>query len=44
MIRPVDKRTPDLIQENAQLLLWFTEQFEETRRLFVPCLRIEDNR
>jgi hypothetical protein len=43
MLRPVDRRTPELIQENTELLLWFTEQFEQTRRLFAPYLHLADN-
>jgi hypothetical protein len=44
MVRPVESRTPALVQERMQLLLWFSEQFEPTRRLFAPYLRIEDGR
>jgi hypothetical protein len=44
MVRRIESRTPALVQENMQLLLWFSEQFEPTRRLFAPYLRLEDGR
>jgi hypothetical protein len=40
MIEPPERRTPELIQEHTDLLLWFSEQFEEARRRFVPYLRL----
>ena len=40
MKEPVDRRTPELEQEWADLLLWFTEQFEVARRRFAPHLRL----
>jgi hypothetical protein len=35
-----ERHTPELVDEQFQLSCWFTEQFEETRRRFVPFLRL----
>lgn len=35
-----ERHTPELINEQMMLSLWFTEQFEETRKRFAPFLRI----
>lgn len=40
LIEPPERRTRDLIDEEMQLMLWFTEQFEEARRRFAPYLRL----
>jgi hypothetical protein len=40
MIEPPDRRTPELTEEEAQHLLWFSEQFEVVRSKFAPYLRI----
>jgi hypothetical protein len=40
MIEPIDRRTPELIQEESELMLWFSEQFEVTRSRFAPYLRL----
>jgi hypothetical protein len=40
MLKPVERRTPELIQEESDLALWFSQQFEETRKRFVPFLRL----
>jgi hypothetical protein len=41
-MQDLERRTPELINEQSELALWFTEQFEETRRRFAPFLRIRD--
>jgi hypothetical protein len=41
MIEPPDRRTPNLIQEEVDLMLWFSNQFDETRSLFAPYLRLD---
>ena len=41
MTGPPEHRTPELTREWADLMLWFTNQFNETRRVFVPYLRLE---
>jgi hypothetical protein len=40
MLEPVDRRTPELIREQTELALWFSQQFEETRKRFVGFLRL----
>jgi hypothetical protein len=35
-----DRRTPELSKEWADAMLWFSEQFEESRRRFAPYLRL----
>ena len=32
------RRTPELVNEEMHLMLWFTEQFEEARKKFAPYL------
>jgi hypothetical protein len=41
MIEPPDRRTPNLIQEEVDLMLWFSTQFDKTRSLFAPYLRLD---
>ncbi|HXG54890.1 MAG TPA: hypothetical protein VNJ03_05875 [Vicinamibacterales bacterium] len=40
MSEPPDRRTPELSQAWADAMLWFSEQFEESRRRFAPYLRL----
>jgi len=40
MLEPPERRTPELIQEESDLMLWFSEQFEVARNRFVPYLRL----
>lgn len=40
MSEPPERRTPELSQEWANAMLWFSEQFEESRRRFAPYLRL----
>ncbi|MGE3336156.1 MAG: hypothetical protein AB7I36_21195 [Rhodospirillaceae bacterium] len=43
MLEAPERRTSELIQEETGLLLWFSEQFEETRRRFVRYLRLSSH-
>ena len=43
MLEPPEKRTPELVREDADLLLWFTEQFDVARGTFVPYLRLANS-
>jgi hypothetical protein len=38
IIHAPERRTRDLVDEEMHLLLWFTQQYEETRKRFAPYL------
>jgi hypothetical protein len=42
MDKAADADRTRLIEEDAELLIWFTEQFEEMRARFAPFLHIAD--
>jgi hypothetical protein len=43
VIASPEARTRELVDEDAELLLWFSEQYEEARRQFSPYLYIGKN-
>lgn len=40
LVGNLERRTPELVDEEMHTMLWFTEQFEETRKRFAPYLQL----